>query len=233
MRTGSGPVDTSGPPTPGAPGASVVLGDGPVRAGAPGDDPAHAVVPPTPAGGTVVLLNGTSSSGKSSIARELMATLEGSWFHLAVDAFHAMRGGSALPEEELQAEIDRTVKGFHRAVAGMAAAGNNVVVDHPLSRRWRLLDLLTLLVPQDTVLVAVRCPLPELERREGARGDRPQGLAALQFPLVHAHGPHDLDLETAELDPGECARRIREFLRDRPRPTAFEALRHTYPQTPA
>ncbi|WP_405458758.1 chloramphenicol phosphotransferase CPT family protein [Streptomyces sp. NBC_00101] len=197
-----------------------------------GADP-HALVPPTRAGGTVVLLNGASSSGKSSIARALLASLDGSWFHLPVDAFHAMRGGSPLAAEDLPAEIDRTVKGFHRAVAGMAAAGNNLVVDLPLSRRWRLLDLLALLVPQDTVLVAVRCPLPELERREAARGDRTPGLAALQFPVVHAHGPHDLDVDTGAYGPEECARRVRDFLPVRPRPTAFESLRRTYLPGPA
>lgn len=230
MWSGNDPSNSSVSGAP-APAVGRVVGTAEptaAAAGVPGDDPGQAVVPPTPAGGTVVLLNGTSSSGKSSIARELVATLDGSWFHLPVDAFHAMRGGSVLPEGGLQAEIDRTVKGFHRAVAGMAAAGNNVVVDCPLSRRWRLLDLLALLVPQDTVLVAVRCPLPELERREAERGDRTPGLAALQYPVVHAHGPHDLDVDTAEHRPGECARRIAEFLAVRPRPTAFEVLRRTY-----
>lgn len=182
-------------------------------------------IPATPSGGRVVLLNGTSSSGKSSIARELLGMLDGSWFHVPVDAFHAMRGGSALPDGGLQAEIDRTAKGFHRAVAGMAAGGNNLVVDYPLSRRWRLLDLLDLLEPGDTFFVAVRCPLPELQRREAARGDREPGLAAGQFDAVHAHGVHDLDVDTAANTPRECAERIREALRNRPRPTAFETLR--------
>ncbi|MEU2061237.1 AAA family ATPase [Streptomyces sp. NPDC013455] len=192
-----------------------------------GDLLQHARIPDTPAAGTVILLNGTSSSGKSSIARALLDVLDGSWFHLPVDAFHSMRGGRPLTDADLQAEIDRTAKGFHRAVAGMAAAGNNLVVDHPLSRRWRLLDLLGLLEPQDTLLVAVRCPLPELERRERARGDRQAGLAALQYPHVHAHGPHDLDVDTSVLSPQECALRIRDLLRERPRPTAFERLRRS------
>ncbi|WP_328425714.1 phosphotransferase-like protein [Streptomyces sp. NBC_00443] len=185
----------------------------------------HARIPGTTTPGTVVLLNGTSSSGKSSIARALLDVLDGTWFHLPVDAFHAMRGGSPLADEDLQAEIDRTAKGFHRAVAGMAAGGNNLVVDYPLSRRWRLLDLLDLLVPEDTVLIGVRCPLPELERRERERGDRQPGLAALQFDQVHSHGPHDLDVHTDLLTPAECALHIRDFLPDRPRPTAFEELR--------
>ncbi|MFF4573885.1 AAA family ATPase [Streptomyces sp. NPDC001410] len=190
-------------------------------------DPHHARIPDTPAGGTVVLLNGTSSSGKSSIARALLDLLDGTWFHMPVDAFHSMRCDKPIADEDLQAEIDRTAKGFHRAVAGMAAGGNNVVVDHPLSRRWRLLDLLDLLVPEDAVLIGVRCPLPELERRERERGDRQPGLAAMQYDQVHSHGDHDLDVDTSLLSPEECALRIRDFLPDRPRPTAFERLRTT------
>ncbi|MCZ0990997.1 phosphotransferase-like protein [Streptomyces diastatochromogenes] len=190
-------------------------------------DPDHARIPDTAAGGTVILLNGTSSSGKSSIAGALLDLLDGTWFHMPVDAFHSMRCDQPIADEDLQAEIDRTAKGFHRAAAGMAAGGNNLVVDHPLSRRWRLLDLLDLLVPEDTVLVGVRCPLPELERRERERGDRELGLAALQFDKVHAHGVHDLDVDTSLLSPEECALRIRDFLTDRPRPTAFEQLRTT------
>ncbi|MGW2707263.1 phosphotransferase-like protein [Streptomyces sp. NPDC001340] len=197
------------------------------EAARPMADPHHARIPDTPAGGTAILLNGTSSSGKSSIARALLDLLDGTWFHMPVDAFHSMRCDKPIADEDLQAEIDRTAKGFHRAVAGMAAAGNNVVVDHPLSRRWRLLDLLDLLVPEDTVLIGVHCPLPELERRERERGNRQMGLAAMQYGQVHSHGVHDLDVDTSLLSPEECALRIRDFLPDRPRPTAFERLSTT------
>jgi chloramphenicol 3-O phosphotransferase len=179
------------------------------------------------AAGTVILLNGASSSGKTSIARSLLDLLDGSWFHMSIDAFHAMRNDREIPDDELQAEIDRTAKGFHRAVAGMAAAGNNLVVDYLLTQRWRLLDLLDLLVPSDVVLVAVHCPLPELLRRERSRGDREAGLAARQYAQVHAHGVHDLEVDTSVLSPGACAERIRDCLADRPRPTAFEALRQS------
>ncbi|GAA0314582.1 hypothetical protein GCM10010302_62170 [Streptomyces polychromogenes] len=195
-------------------------------------DQASARIPDTTAGGTVILLNGASSSGKTSIAQELLDLLDGTWFHVPVDAFHAMRCDREIPDEELQAEIDRTAKGFHRAVAGMAAGGNNLVVDYPLSRRWRLLDLLGLLVPEDTVLIGVRCPLDELKRREIARGDRQPGLAAMQYGEVHSHALHDLDLDTSLNSPRECAVRIRGFLPVRPRPTAFETLRQTMCATP-
>ncbi len=153
--------------------------------------------------------------------------LDGTWFHLPVDAFHAMRCKGPISDEDLQAEIDRTCKGFHRAVAGMAAGGNNLIVDYPLSRRWRLLDLLDVLVPEDTILIAVRCPLPELERRERERGDRQPGLAAMQYDQVHSHELHDLDVDSGLHSPEECARRIRDFLPGQLRPTAFERLRQT------
>lgn len=174
--------------------------------------------------GLVVFLNGTSSSGKSSIAAELLRILDEPYFHMPVDAFHAMRSAAAVPPDRLDAVLHRTWQGFHRAVAGMAAAGNNVVVDHVLSAEWRLQDCLSVLVPQDVVFVGLHCPLEELARRERARGDRPDGLAARQLAQVHAHGLYDLVCDTGRMDAAECARRIKQFLPLRPSPTAFERL---------
>ncbi len=175
--------------------------------------------------GLVIFLNGTSSSGKSSIATELLRILDEPYFHLPVDAFHAMRSRTPVPPDQLPTVLHRTWQGFHRAVAGMAAAGNNVVVDHVLSAEWRLRDCLSLLVPQDVVLVKVHCAPQELERRERGRGDRPAGLAAAQSAQVHSHGVYDVDCDTTHTTPQECARRIKDFLNDRPTPTAFERLR--------
>ncbi|MGX1129100.1 chloramphenicol 3-O phosphotransferase [Streptomyces glaucescens] len=180
-----------------------------------------------PRRGLVILLNGTSSSGKSSIAAELLRLLDEPCFHMPVDAFHAMRSPVPVPPERLDTVLHRTWQGYHRAVAGMAAAGNDVVMDHVLSAEWRLADCLSLFVPQDVVFVGVHCPLEELERRERERGDRPPGLAARQLRQVHAHGVYDIECDTAADSPAECARRIRDFLPARPAPTAFEKLRGT------
>lgn len=175
--------------------------------------------------GLIIFLNGTSSSGKSSIAVELLRILDETYFHMPVDAFHAMRSYRDITDDDLQAEIDRTAKGFHRAVAGMAAAGNNVVVDHVLTQPWRLPDCLSLFVPEDVVFVGVTCPLEEVQRREEQRGDRAPGLAARQFELVHSHSTYDIECDTSVSGPLECAESVKEFLSHRPRPTAFERLR--------
>jgi chloramphenicol 3-O phosphotransferase len=178
-----------------------------------------------PRQGLVIFLNGTSSSGKSSIATELLSMFDEPWFHMPVDAFHAMRSSASVPPDQVAAVLHRTWQGFHRAVAGMAAAGNNVVVDHVLSAQWRLHDCLSLLAPRDVVFVGVHCPPLELARRESERGDRPPGLAAGQLEQVHSHGIYDIECDTDSATPRECALRIKEFLPDRPTPTAFERLR--------
>ncbi|WP_432072809.1 chloramphenicol phosphotransferase CPT family protein [Streptomyces wuyuanensis] len=194
------------------------------RGGAPASK-APGTVPGGPSSGLIVFLNGTSSSGKSSIARELLRILDEPWFHLPVDAFHAMRSSREVAPEELPLILRRTWAGFHRAVAGMAAAGNNVVVDHVLSEEWRLVDCLELFDPAKVVLVGVRCSLDELRRRESARGDRPPGLAARQCPQVHSYGPYDVECDTTTTDSVACARQISSYLARRSFPTAFEQLR--------
>ncbi|MYT31326.1 MULTISPECIES: AAA family ATPase [unclassified Streptomyces] len=176
--------------------------------------------------GRIIFLNGTSSSGKSSIARELLDILdEGVFFHMAVDGFGAMRTRRELDGAELDAALRRTRMGFHRSIAAMAEVGNDIVVDHVLSEPWRLLDCLTVLPPEDVLFVGVHCPLDELARREQARGDRPPGLAEHQYDLVHRHGDYDLECDTGALGARECAQQIKEFLPYRPDPNAFTRLR--------
>ncbi|MEU3557599.1 chloramphenicol phosphotransferase CPT family protein [Streptomyces fragilis] len=176
--------------------------------------------------GRIIFLNGTSSSGKSSIARELLTVLDdGVFFHLSVDGFNAMRTKRELTRAELDAALRRTRMGFHRSIAAMAEVGNDVVVDHVLSEPWRLIDCLTVLRPEDVLFVGVRCSRDELIRRERARGDRPPGLAAHQYDLVHGHGDYDLECDTTSTSARECALQIKDFLARRPSPTAFSRLR--------
>jgi chloramphenicol 3-O phosphotransferase len=44
----------------------------------------------------------------------------------------------------------------------------------------------------------LHCPLPELERREVARGDRRMGEARADYRKVHSFGVYDLDLNSTE-----------------------------------
>jgi chloramphenicol 3-O phosphotransferase len=86
-----------------------------------------------------------SDSGKSSIGRALLALLPDPWFLVPVDVIGAMRSTvhtRVLDEAEIGEMLSRTRLGYHRAVAALACAGNDVIMDCPLSERWRMADLL-------------------------------------------------------------------------------------------
>ncbi|PRX69148.1 chloramphenicol 3-O phosphotransferase [Nonomuraea fuscirosea] len=193
----------------------------------------------TPRTGQVLLLNGTSSSGKSSIAEQLLLVLDRPFFHMPVDAINAMRARRRtleLAPDELAATLARTRAGFHRAVAGMAQAGNDLVVDYVLSEQWRLLDCLTVLNGLDVVFIGVHCSEQELTRRERARGDRQPGQAATQLRQVHSYGTYDIECDTTTNSPRDCAWTIKQSLAQLPTPRAFDRLRTEFlsqpPQTP-
>lgn len=175
----------------------------------------------------MVLLNGPSSSGKSSIGRALLPLLAGPWFFVPIDTIGAMRstaGTAALEDGALRDVLLRTRRGYHRAVAGLASAGNDVVMDYPLSEPWRIDDLVEVLDGIDVVLVDVRCSPAELQRREQDRGDRPVGLAGSQAG-VFAHGDRDISVDTTTSSADQCAAWIVEALPTVTHPRAFDRLR--------
>lgn len=188
----------------------------------------HVHEPQPDRSGHVILLNGTSSSGKTSIAEQLLLILDPPHFHMSVDVINGMRAKAktlAMDPVELSDMLRRTRAGFHRAVAGMAQAGNDVVADYVFSESWRLLDCLAVFAGLEVFFVGVRCDPDELERREHVRGDRDHGLAAAQLQSVHKHGIYDIEIDTTSAGPHDCAVMIRDCLATGEPPTAFGRLR--------
>ena len=176
--------------------------------------------------GRVILLNGPSSSGKSSVGRAMLPLLDEPWFFVPVDVVSGMRSTAyrlPLDDAGVHALLTRTRRGYHRTVAALASAGNHVIMDYPLSEPWRLADLLVVLDGYDVTLVDVVCSPDELERRERVRGDRPVGLAASQ--AVFEHADRDLTIDTTTSSPEECAASIVSRLDTLSRPKAFDRLR--------
>ena len=89
-----------------------------------------------PQAATIVLLNGTSSAGKTSIAKALQRVMDTPYLHVPIDSFEDM-----MPERDIFGEpgspewqplFNRMLSGFHHSVAALAATGSNLVVDHLL-----------------------------------------------------------------------------------------------------
>jgi chloramphenicol 3-O phosphotransferase len=176
--------------------------------------------------GRVILLNGASSSGKTSIGLALQRVLADPWFLFPVDALGAMRSTGhtrPLEDDEIAAMLRRTRMGYHRATAGLASAGNDVIMDYPLSEPWRLDDLLEVLDGYDVTVVDVHCHPDELDRRERARGDRPVGLARSQN--VFWHHACDIAVDTTCTSAEACAVTIVDELAALGPSKAFDRLR--------
>ncbi|NJK44564.1 MAG: hypothetical protein HC933_10015 [Pleurocapsa sp. SU_196_0] len=67
----------------------------------------------------------------------------------------------------------------------LARTGNNLVLDYIVEEKPQLECLVALLEGLDVFFVGVHCPLPELERRERARGDRRIRDARRDLETVH------------------------------------------------
>jgi chloramphenicol 3-O phosphotransferase len=72
---------------------------------------------------------------------------------------------------------------IHRTIAMFSDSGVNLIVDHILHDNVTIMDWQSILNHYPVFIVAVHCPLIELERREQARGDRQIGQARKQLDL--------------------------------------------------
>jgi len=153
--------------------------------------------------GRIIVLNGASSSGKSTLARAVQAAMGTPFLHLSSDQWIEGgvvpdRRGDDGPFDWVNSMRPRFFDGFHRTIAAMAAAGNDLIVDHVIEYpSWRS-QLAELLNGLDVFVVAVLCDLHELERREQHRGDRRPGeaLAHLRENRIHDLGPVDYTIDT-------------------------------------
>ena len=179
--------------------------------------------------GNVIFLNGTSSSGKSSIARDLQRILDEPYLHFCIDTFLWMLPERYLSPEALPEVAPKVISAMHHCIAASVLVGNNIIVDHVLEDKQWLEECVRLLAGFSVLFVGVRCPLEELERRERKR-NRQQGLARYQFGLVHAHGVYDLEVDTSVYSPMDCALQIKEALRDIHSSNAFTNLRDLLPE---
>ncbi len=169
--------------------------------------------------GTILYLNGTSSSGKSALAGELHKRLPGPWLNVEADRFFAVL---SHPEPWVVLPVVAAVHAFVARAADAAVGG---IGDGLLPMRDWLKDAIDQLADRHAFFVGVRCPLEELERREAARGNRRRGNAREQLAFVHAHGVYDFEVDTSRASPEECAVRLAEWLASGPEPAAFRRLR--------
>lgn len=173
-----------------------------------------------------IWLNGTSSSGKTTLATALQDRLTTPFLHAQIDTFLHMLPQKTLENDQLlAAALPSLVKGFHESVRALMDCGTCVIVDHVLQEAEWLMHCVSLFENRPVLFVGVHCSLSSLEERERRRGDRTAGQAKSQLPLVHRHEDYDVEVDTSRQTVDECVSSILDALTNGVQPTAFERLR--------
>lgn len=186
-----------------------------------------------------MFMNGTSSSGKTSISMELKNQKEIPFHHLSIDDFFGNYDDfidTKFPDIEPTREVDDVgqilfdpiMSVYYATIKLFSEMGLNVIVDTVIDNDKRFNDYLDVLFDHPTLFVGVLCSKEELTRREQIRGDRQIGLANSQFDKVYCFNEYDLEVNTEELNPTECAEMILSFIKSDKDYSAFKKLSKRY-----
>lgn len=153
----------------------------------------------------LIVLNGASSSGKSSIAAAVQSLSAIPALHIGADLMRCLVPQRHLPYVSWT-DLDggahlAFAQAVHRSAAAFFEEGFTVVLDHGLYPPQWLRSCCEVLAAYRPLLVHLTCPQDELARREARRGDRRAGLAQHLAPRIHRHGICDIALDTTQAPP--------------------------------
>lgn len=170
----------------------------------------------------IIYLNGPSSAGKSTLAQALQETFDPPFLHIGIDRVIGMmpsklnnwEGGPAPEGFSWKKSMDKTGHPIHEIQCGpfakkisqtlvemvltLADMGHFVIIDDVSFgsvgvNLWR-----KALKNYKVLWIGITAPLPLLEEREQARGNRIQGSARAQYFTVHPGVEYDLEFDTSE-----------------------------------
>jgi chloramphenicol 3-O-phosphotransferase len=190
--------------------------------------------------GTVIILNGPSVSGKSSIQKEFQKLMmPNAWFKLGLDNLfdnpmpeittenisfwqhkNAIRWiettkdatGNPVVTLFVGPEGEKVALAMNSAIAAYAANGCNVIVDYISYEPAWLSDLEKKLKDFKTYYVAVQIPLEVLEQREATRSTSPKGHARSHYAMVYGTKKYDLTVHTDTMSATEIAQELKKMI---------------------
>jgi chloramphenicol 3-O phosphotransferase len=185
--------------------------------------------------GKIIFLNGTSSSGKSTLAKVLQRKLPEPYFCIAMDTFTDIISPWFTGDYngETSENLERqSLSAMHHTIKLYSDLGYNVIVDDVICKwvssqgeEYKLLEECVALMHDYPVLfVKVYCPLEELKRREIERGDRDIGSAEGNYNLLYPKDDYDIVVDTFENSSEECANKIINLLEQTDCYKAFKKL---------
>lgn len=160
----------------------------------------------------VILLNGASSSGKSTLAKALQKYIKDNrkeeYIITSIDEFLKMTVDEPIYEDDVF-EISPLLC---KKALNILKTGQGVIIDHVITSERIYKQLTEILREYKLIKVQMKCPLNELKRREKERKNRYVGSAEASYEYLYPKEGYDLTLNTLELSSEECAKIICELL---------------------
>lgn len=167
----------------------------------------------------IIIVNGPSSSGKTSVARALQTMLGDTAIYVGLDTYlpslpphlHHTAKGASYREVAAGVVMDfgpsalRLLSAWHHAVGAIARSGAPVIVDEVIVSEEVVRSYIDALGELRPWLIGLACDVDVLVARENARADRVPGLAAGTASVVHKHLDYDQMVDTGTMTPEAAA----------------------------
>ena len=153
----------------------------------------------------IILLNGPSSSGKSTLSKALQGLIKEKtsekYVIISIDDFMKLATDETIYEDDVF-----EISGDMCASALEALKINSgVIIDHVITSE-RIFGQLTTMLGQYCILfVHVTCPLNVLLQREYARGNRCLGSAESSYTYLFPKDDYDLTVDTSIMTTAQCS----------------------------
>ncbi len=191
--------------------------------------------------GTVIILNGPSAAGKSSIQKEFQSLMMPDlWIKLGIDNLfdkpmpditlenlaywqteNSIRWVTTTKDQDDNAVMtlftgdqgDKVAYGMNSAIVAYANNGCNIIVDYIAYKKEWIDDLQRKLKGITTCWVKVAIPLSTLEEREVARATSPKGHARSHYDTVYWDLSYDFEVNSGKDSAKTIAQQIKEYLK--------------------
>jgi chloramphenicol 3-O phosphotransferase len=198
--------------------------------------------------GKLIVLNGGSSSGKTSVARAFQELTPECWMHLGIDLFWYGIPQSQLDLQHVRPEyytwdvvveadglqwfsvtpgplLDKAMHARYRAIRVYLEEGMNVIADDLIWKRDWLVDFLRIFEGYEVWMVGIHVSDDKGIGREAERYNRVPGTNRGSARAAHADAEYDFELDSTEVPTLALARELLERYRACPQPGAFDRLR--------
>jgi chloramphenicol 3-O-phosphotransferase len=170
--------------------------------------------------GKIILLNGASSSEKTTISHALRGVLSDLNYIVQLDDFLEMlpnQSRQVTEEMVFQASIN-----LNTTVKYLSDMGKNSIIDHVITSKCIFEAFAEIFKNYHVLTVKITCPIYETLKREKARGDRVSWDTESSAPYIYPDEIYDIIIDTYANSPEECAMNIAGLIKSNNKPSAMK-----------